>query len=176
MRSLRVVVRVGIACAEVHGVARALLPHSHTHAHTVRQTTVVVGTWVALRLREWPVGPCTMGLAVNVNCVNGVVLGLWTLGWWKGSNGLAVVLRLSRSRNPSEWSVGSLERAGVVDLGCVLEAPTLGSIGLRFSRVPPQTFSAARTDPEYSENHARDGGPPSHCIYVATGSTDFRLP
>ena len=28
----------------------------------------------------------------------------------------------------------------------VLEAPTLGSIGFRFSRVPPPTFSAAHTD------------------------------
>ena len=54
-----------------------------------------------------------------------------------------------------------------------MEAPTLGSVGLWFSRVTPPTFSAAHTDLEYSENHARDGGPPSHCIYVATGSTDF---
>ena len=54
-----------------------------------------------------------------------------------------------------------------------MEAPTLGSFGLWFSRVRPPTFSAARTDLEYSENHARDWGPPSHCIYVATGSTDL---
>ena len=59
-------------------------------------------------------------------------------------------------RFPSECSVGSLERAGVDDFGGVLEAPTSGSIGLRFSRVPPTTFSAAHTDLEYSENHARD--------------------
>ena len=48
IRSPRVVVLVGVACAEVHGVARTLLPHSPTHTHTVRQTTVGVGTWVAL--------------------------------------------------------------------------------------------------------------------------------
>ena len=66
IRSPRVVVLVGVACAEVHGVARVLQPHSPTHTHTVRQTTVGVGTWVALGLREWPVGQCTMGLAVKV--------------------------------------------------------------------------------------------------------------
>ena len=79
-------------------------------------------------------------------------------------------------RVPSEWSVRSLEKAGVDVLGGVLEAPTLGSIGVRFSRVPPPTFSAAHTDLEYSENPARDGGPPSYCLYVATGSTDFGQP
>ena len=65
---------------------------------------------------------------------------------------------------------------GVGDVGGVMEAPTLGSIGFRFSRVHPPTFSAAHTDLEYSGNHARDGGPPSHCIYVATGSTDYGQP
>ena len=35
---------------------------------------------------------------------------------------------------------------GVGGVGGVLEAPTLGSIGFRFSRVPPPTFSAAHTD------------------------------
>ena len=34
-----------------------------------------------------------------------VCLIVWTLEWWKGSNGLAVVLRLSGSRSPSEWYV-----------------------------------------------------------------------
>ena len=119
-------------------------------------------------------------------------------GRWggKGSKDLAVVLRYLGSRNPSEWSVGlgfhlsgplclgfhlnvPLRRwneEGVGGVGGVLEAPTIGSIGFRFSRVPPPTFSAAHTDLEYSENHARDGGPPSHCIYVATGSTDFGQP
>ena len=48
IRSPVVVVLVGVACAEVHGVARALLPHSPTHTHTLRQTTVAVGTWVAV--------------------------------------------------------------------------------------------------------------------------------
>ena len=119
-------------------------------------------------------------------------------GRWGGkvSNDLAVVLRYLGSRNPSEWSVClGFHLSGplclgfhlnvplsrwtgkcVGDAGGVLEAPTLGSIGFRFSRVPPATFSAAHTDLEYSENHARDGGPPSHCIYVATGSTDFGQP
>ena len=97
-----------------------------------------------------------MGLVVNV-------------GKEMSSNDPSVVLRHSVSRNPSEWSVKLLERAGVDVLGGVLEAPTLGSIGFRFSRVPPPTFSAAHTDLEYTKNHARDGGPPSHCIYVATG-------
>ena len=141
-------------------------------------------------------GRCTMGLVVRVIVGDGVAWGLWILEWWKGSNGLAVVLRLSRSRNPSDWSVGlgfhlngqlglgfhlngplcRWTGKGVGDLVGVLKAPTLGSIGFRFSRVPPPTFSAAHTDLEYSENHARDGGPPSHCIYVATGSTDFGQP
>ena len=89
-------------------------------------------------------------------------------------------------RFPSEWSVGlgfhlnvPLSRwtgKGVGDVGGVLEAPTLGSFGIRFSRFSPPTFSAAHTDLEYSKNHARDGGPPSYCIYVATGSTDFGQP
>ena len=76
-----------------------------------------------------------------------------------GSNGLAVVLRLLGSRSPSEWSVGlgfnlnvPLSRwtgKGVGDVGGVLEAPTLGSFGFRFSRFSPPTFSAAHTDLEY---------------------------
>ena len=61
------------------------------------------------------------------------------------------------------------------DVG-VMEAPTLGSFGFLFSRVSPPTFSAAHTDHEYLMNHARDGGPPSHCIYVATWGTDFGQP
>ena len=65
---------------------------------------------------------------------------------------------------------------GVGDVVGVLEAPTLGPFGFRFSRVSPTTFSAAQTDLEYSENHARDGGLPSHCICVATVGTDFGQP
>ena len=40
IKSPRVGVVVGVACAVVHGVARALLPHSPAHTHTVRLTTV----------------------------------------------------------------------------------------------------------------------------------------
>ena len=57
-----------------------------------------------------------------------------------------------------------------------MEAPTLGSIGFRFSRVHPQTFSAAHTDLEYTKNHVRDGGLPTRCIYEATWGTDFGQP
>ena len=64
----------------------------------------------------------------------------------------------------------------VGDVGGAMEAPTLGSFGFRFSRVPPQTFSAAHTDLEYTKKHARDGWPPSYCIYVATLGTDFGKP
>ena len=149
---------------------------THTHTHTVRQTTVGVGTWVALGAPRAARGSVHDGVGGDGDCVDGVALSLWTLEWWKWSNGLAVVLRLSGSRDPSEWSVESLERAGVVDLGGVLEAPTLGSIGFRFSRVPPPTFSAAHTDLEYLKSHVRDGGPPSRCIYVATWCTDFGQP
>ena len=46
----------------------------------------------------------------------------------------------------------------VGDAGGVLEAPAIGSFGFRFSRVSHPTISAAHTDLEYSENHARDGG------------------
>ena len=46
------------------------------------------------------------GVGGDGDCVDGVALCLWTLEWSKGSNGLAVVLRLLGSRNPSEWSVG----------------------------------------------------------------------
>ena len=133
---------------------------------------------------------------------DGVAICLWVLGLWTGSKDLAVVLRLLGSRSPSEWSVslrfhlngplclgfhlnvplsrwigkGVGDAGGVMEALEVLESPTLGSIGFRFSRVSPPTFSAAHTDLEYSENHARDGGPPSHCIYVVTGSTDFGQP
>ena len=41
----------------------------------------------------------------------------------------------------------------------VLDAPTIGSFGFRFSLVSPPTISAAHTDLEYSENHAHDWGP-----------------
>ena len=89
-------------------------------------------------------------------------------------------------RFPSEWSVGlglhlngPLSRwygKGVGDVGGVLEAHTLGSFGFRFSRFSPPTFSAAHTDLEYLKNHARDGGPLSRCICVATWGTDFGQP
>ena len=102
------------------------------------------------------------------------------------SNDLAVVLCQSVGRVPSEWSVGlgfhlngpssRWYGKGVGDVGGVLEVPTLGSIGFRFSRVPPPTFSAAHTDLEYLKNHVRDGGPASRCIYVATWGTDFGQP
>ena len=167
MRSPQVGVLVSVTCLGVHGVARALLPHSPTHTHTVRQTTVGVGTWVAVGHREWPEYQCTMGLAVMVivwTCCNVPV----EVGVEEGSNDLAVVLRLLGSRSPSEWSVGlgfhlngplclgfhlnvPLSRwtgRGVGGVGGVLEAPTIGSIGFRFSRVPPPTFSAAHTDLE----------------------------
>ena len=39
-----------------------------------------------------------------------------------------------------------------------MEAPTLGSMGFRFSRVPPPTFSAAHTDLEYSRTTHVTGG------------------
>ena len=65
---------------------------------------------------------------------------------------------------------------GVGDVWGVLEAPTLGPFGFRFSRVSPPTFSSAHTDLEYSENHARDWGPPSRYICVDTWSTDFWQP
>ena len=61
MRSPLVGVRVGVACLVVHSVARALLPHSPTHTHTVRQTTVGVGTWVALVRPDTPM-TCHQGL------------------------------------------------------------------------------------------------------------------
>ena len=128
-----------------------------------------------------------MGLAVMVIVRTGLSC-VWTLEWWRGSNGFAVVLRHLGSRNPSEWSVGlgfhlngplclgfhingPLCRwtvKGVGDVGGVLEAHTIGTISFGFSRVPPPTFSAVHTDLEYLKNHVRDGVPPSRCIYVAT--------
>ena len=126
------------------------------------------------------------GVGGDRDCEDVVALNLWTLDWWVGSNGIAVVLRLSGSRSPSEWSVdlgfhlnGPLSRwtgKGVGDHGAVLEALTLGPIGFRFSRVSPPTFSAAHTDLEYLKNHVREGWPPSRCIYVAAWGTDFGLP
>ena len=154
----------------------SVMPCYFTHPHT--------RTPCDRRRRGWgpgypwwhrgrPVGQCTMGLVVMVivrtglQCASGGVVE-------EGSNDLAVVLRLLESRSPSDWSVGlgfhlnvPLSRwteKGVGDVGGVLEAPTLGSIGFRFSRVPPPTLSAAHTDLKYLKNHARDEGPPSHCI------------
>ena len=111
------------------------------------------------------------------------------------SNDIAVVLRHLGSRNPSEWSVGlGFHLNGPLCLGFHPNVPlsrwneqALVNSGVSWrhppfgpsasgSPGPPQTFSAAYTDLEYSENHARDGGPPSHCIYVATWSTDFGQP
>ena len=79
--------------------------------------------------------------------------------------------------DPSEWSVDPWDmKKGVGDAGGVLEAHTLGPFGVLFSSVSLPTFSAAHANLEYSENYARDGGPPSHCICVVTGSTDFGQP
>ena len=83
-----------------------LLPHSPTHTHTVRQTTVGVGTWVALVAPRAARGSVHDGVGGEGDCWYGVALSVWTLEWWKGSNDPAVVLRLLGSRNPSEWSVG----------------------------------------------------------------------
>ena len=83
MRSPRVGVLVGVACAEVNGVARALLPHSPTHTHTVRQTTVVVVTWVALWAPQQPIGQYTMGFMMRVIVGTGLqcACGYWCGGW-----------------------------------------------------------------------------------------------
>ena len=88
MRSPRVVVLVGVACARVHGVGRALLPRSPTHTHTVRQTTVGVVTCVALGRRGWPVGQCTMGLAVMMIVRTWLH---WDGGRWGGGRGLTAL-------------------------------------------------------------------------------------
>ena len=102
MRSPRVVVLVGEASAGVHGVGHAMLPHSPTHTHTVRQTTVVVGTWVAMWAPRAARGSVHDGVGGEGDCWDGVALNVWALEWWKGSNGLAVVLRLLGTRGPSE--------------------------------------------------------------------------
>ena len=125
-----------------------------------------------------------MGLVVNVNVRTGWLTVLVSMAC-VGLVGVGVEESLTTLRSFFDfWDLGvhlngPLSRwtgKGVGDVCGVLEAQTLASIGLRFSRVHPPTFSAAHTDLEYSENHARDGGPPSHCIYVATGSTDFWQP
>ena len=101
-------------------VVPCYLTHPHTHTHTVRQTTLGVGTWVAMGAPRAARGSVHDGVGGDGDCEDGVALCLWTLGWWKGSNGLAVVLRLSGSRSPSEW---------FVDLGFHLDHPfTLDSI------------------------------------------------
>ena len=106
IRSPRVVVLVGVACAGVHGVAHGLLPHSPTHTHTVRQTTVGVGTWVALWAPRAARGSVHDGVGGEGDCWDGVAFSVWTLEWWKGSNCRAVVLRFLGTRGQSEWSVG----------------------------------------------------------------------
>ena len=88
IRSPRVIVLVGVAYAEVHGVARVLLPHSPTHTHTVRQTTVGVGTWVAWGHSERPVGQCTMVLVVIVVVRTGLH---YACGRWGGGRGLTAL-------------------------------------------------------------------------------------
>ena len=117
-------------------------------------------------------GQCTMELVVMVIVRTGLHYagggrGLTALRSFFDFRDLGFHLNVPLSR----WT-----RKGVGDLGGVLEAPTLGSIGLRFSRVPPPTFSAVHTDLEYLKNHVRDGGPPSRCIYVSTWGTDFGQP
>ena len=127
---------------------------------------------------------------------DGVAMCLWRLWWRKGLttlrsffdlwdlgvhlNGpLSLGFHLNGPLSLGFHLNGPLSRwtgKGVGDVGGVLEAPTLGPIGFRFSRVPPPTFSAAHTDLEYLKNHVRDGGPASRCIYVATWGTDFVQP
>ena len=82
----------------------------------------------------------------------------WERGWMPFC--LTTLCSFFFDLSPCEWSVGldfhlnvpssRWTGKGVGDVGGVLEAPTLGSIVFRFSRVPLQTFSAAHTDLEYS--------------------------
>ena len=80
IRSPRVVVLVGVACAEVHGVARALLPHSPTHTHTVRQTTVGVGTLVGLGAPRTARGSVYYWVGGDGDCEDGVALCMFSKG------------------------------------------------------------------------------------------------
>ena len=84
MRSPRVVVLVGVACAGVHGVGHALLLHSPTHTHTVRQTTVGVGTWVALGASRAASGSVNDGVGGKGDCWDVVALSVWMLEWLRG--------------------------------------------------------------------------------------------
>ena len=131
-------------------------------------------------------GQCTMGLVVMVIVRTGLQ---YACGCWGGGRGLTTLRSFF-----DFWDLGvhlngplclgfhlnvplsSWTGKGVGGVGGVLEAPTLGSIGFRFSRVPPPTFSAAHTDLEYLQNRVRDGGSPSRCIYVDTWGTDFGEP
>ena len=79
IRSPRVVVLVGVACIVVHGVGHALLPHAPTHTHTVRHTTVVVWTWVAMGAPRAARGSVYDGVGGKGVCGDGVALILWTL-------------------------------------------------------------------------------------------------
>ena len=74
IRSPRVVVLVGVACAEVHGVARALLPHSPTHAHRATDYGGV-GTWVTVGAPRVARGSVHDVVGCDGECENGVCLG-----------------------------------------------------------------------------------------------------
>ena len=82
IRSPRVVVLLGVACAGVHGVGHALLHHSPTHTHTVRQRTVGVGACVALGAPRAAHGSVHDGVGGEGDCVNGVQSAGGGLGGW----------------------------------------------------------------------------------------------
>ena len=84
IRSPRVVVLVGVACAGVHGVGRALLPHLPTHTHTVRQTTVGMVTWVAVGAPRAARGSVHDGVGGDGDREDGVAMCRWRLVWMKG--------------------------------------------------------------------------------------------
>ena len=81
-------------------------PPTHAHRATDDGGGGDLGSRVAPRAAR---GSVHDGIGGNGDCENGVAMCQWTLDvWWmKGYNGLAVVLRLSGSRSPSEWSVES---------------------------------------------------------------------
>ena len=87
------------------------LTHPRTHAHRATDDGGGgdLGSRGAPRAARGSVHDGTGG---DVDCENGVAMCQWTLdvGWRKGSNDLAVVLRPSGSRSPSEWSAVSLDR------------------------------------------------------------------
>ena len=93
----------------VHVVGRALLLHSPTHTHTVRQTTEGVGTWVALGHRGWPENQCTMGLEEMVIVWTGLQSACGNFGgWW------TVLVRTGVSSNGGRWSGGASNDIAVV--------------------------------------------------------------